>query len=232
MEGPLDLTTRYKVESRGGFRWQSSEECLLGVSVGQPAHEGQKFLATIEWASKRFAQIHVWIADTLHRHNLAYEIKAEPEEALRLSRQAGDAWLARNKPNLDAAGVPLSVSRWDSWLSDVRFSDALQHINDLYGAHAELRSVVDRDARKYLERALRHGRVIAAREFILAKSVTLILEECAVFCLLLADHPGVDIYPGSELETTRFLRTRRGMDVSSALANRRFARILFRRRNH
>lgn len=230
MSGSFDSSKRYRVEPRGGVHWQAEDECLLGISVGQPAHEGDKFCATIAWASTRFSRIHIWIADTLHRHNLPCETPEKSLIAHEQSRQEGDLWLERNAMILSSVSIPLTVSRWDDWLNDPRYPPSRLRMQELYDSHADLRSVVERDAGKYLQRPVRQRVLNGDSNLVLANCIELILEECAVFCLLLADHPGVDIYPGSELETTRYFRSNRDLDEALPLSNRRFARILFRRR--
>ena len=45
--------------------------CIVGVSVGQLAHEGVKFEETIKCISRRFKNCIIAVSDSLQRHSLS-----------------------------------------------------------------------------------------------------------------------------------------------------------------
>lgn len=97
---------RYRVRINGCPDWVGYGSCTLGISVGQPYHEGDKFAATVEWAARYFDHIRVDVSDTLQRHRLIGE-GAAPVEAARASSRAGDRWIAEAMPVLAVAAAPI-----------------------------------------------------------------------------------------------------------------------------
>jgi tRNA-dependent cyclodipeptide synthase len=220
---------RYRVRAAGGLTWPRTETCLLGISVGQPYHEGEKFRETLRWVSRCFARLHVWVADTLQRHNLLYQYAPgsgmfSPAEAECLSRLAGEEWIARNAGAFsECLTVPCSLSRWDDWLNDPRYPDLRRRLGDLYDASSAFAQAVYTDAERYLASVAQRAQ-IADPTFATGQCVAYILEECSIIPLVNQDHSGVDVYPGSELQSVRYLR---GHPSIPDLATRRFVRIQF-----
>ena len=60
----------YRLRVSASPGWVDYRACTLGISVGQPYHEGEKFAATVEWAARHFEEIVVDVSDTLQRHRL------------------------------------------------------------------------------------------------------------------------------------------------------------------
>ena len=63
--------TLYRVRVNSCPDWVAYSSCTLGISVGQPYHEGDKFAATVEWAARHFEHIRVDVSDTLQVSVLA-----------------------------------------------------------------------------------------------------------------------------------------------------------------
>jgi hypothetical protein len=113
----------YKAKVTKSGQWQRYNVARMGISVGQPYHEGEKFIAACEWVAKRFSKVSVLVADTLQRHNLP---GGDTEWNRLISRQAGDAWLARNGKAMDI--LPnLNLVRWDDLLNDPDYLKYRQH---------------------------------------------------------------------------------------------------------
>ena len=112
---------RNRLRVKGCPEWVGYGRCTLGISVGQPNHEGGKFAATVEWAARHFEHIRVDVSDTLQRHRLM-GAGASPVEAGRASRRAGDDWIMRALPVLSGGGRAYTVVRWDDWLRRRRFA--------------------------------------------------------------------------------------------------------------
>ena len=84
----------YRVRVNSCPDWVAYSSCTLGISVGQPYHESDKFAATVEWAARHFEHIRVDVSDTLQRHRLIGE-GVPAEKAARASLREGDRWIAR-----------------------------------------------------------------------------------------------------------------------------------------
>jgi hypothetical protein len=106
------MTYKAKVVRSGN--WQRYRVARMGISVGQPYHEGDKFRAACEWVSSRFDHVQIMVADTLQRHNMP---GGDTRWNRLLAEQAGDAWLARNQSSIDLISNQ-EILRWDDLLAD------------------------------------------------------------------------------------------------------------------
>lgn len=121
---------------------QEKLTAIIGISVGQDYHEGQKLQAIIQAANQHYAKCIFVIGDSLQRFN--YQISGMSAlEAYEKAREAGDLWLygktisstdTKNNTvlspspfdqeekmggNLEAIKqlkIPYEVTRWDEWI--------------------------------------------------------------------------------------------------------------------
>jgi len=185
--------------------WTEYKTCTLGISVGQPYHEGEKFAAAVEWAARHFERIRVDVADTLQRHRLIGE-GLPPAEAEALSRRDGDEWIARAAPVVEESGRPYTVIRWDHWL---RHPDYLA-VHDAYTALAHRDSVLSAaiaaDIGGFVARHARRGTPVADEGWARAASRSYLIEELAVITLQGAAERTARLYPGPELAAFKAVR--------------------------
>ena len=71
--------------------------CLLLVSVGQEAHEGDRLLATIKLINENFRSCIISLYDSLQRFTMSLSSSCSPEELRGTAGKEGDLWLERNK---------------------------------------------------------------------------------------------------------------------------------------
>lgn len=197
--------------------WRGLHAARLGVSLGQPYHEGAKFEALCEWTSKRFLETEVMIADTLQRWNTLAQGRTDGSRITAEWQAKGDAWLERNKAALDML-KGLTVTRWDDYIHRDSFPEHLQTVHAAYQDDTAFRAKIDDAAQTYIERnQLRTDALPFSRGYL--------FEECAVFLQMNADVPKADIYPGSffpvrevfgldNLHFTRVDFTRRKLEVA------------------
>lgn len=201
----------YKAKVLRGGGFGRFDTCRMGISVGQPYHEGPKLQAAFEWAAPRFNRIVVSMADTLQRHNIG-----EPM-AYALAREAGDAWLERNA-GIIAMYQP-TIQRWDEWISHPLYRTARNHVGAMYNSNAGFREDINRAALAFQEK----------RGTPVEKSKNYLLEETAVFAIQQQCEPAADVYPGTMDIWQRF-KTDPTPDALQGLRARHFTRIGFERR--
>lgn len=101
------------------------ETAYIGISMLNPL-EGEKLAAALRFIEQRgFEHIHVGIADTLMRHDLAaFRGQRDAGADLAESREMGNKWRTENQPILDAAvkdyeaqgkSIPIQIHHWDEW---------------------------------------------------------------------------------------------------------------------
>jgi tRNA-dependent cyclodipeptide synthase len=189
---------RYRVRVNACPNWTQFDTCTLGISVGQDYHEGEKFAATVEWAARHFARIRIDVADTLQRHRLMGE-GIPPNEAWARTRRAGEEWIARATPILNAAGTPYTVIRWDEWLRRREYLAVHDAYTELEHSDPVLQPAIEADIAAFIARHQKRGEPFADDAFIRAVSRAYLIEELAVITLQGAVQRSARIYPGSEL---------------------------------
>lgn len=212
--GPL------KVMTKNGSKWRAFSACRMQISVGQEKHEGLKFSALLEWCSIRFDSVTICVNDTLQRFNLLREYPYREDIAVIRSRQDGDSWIDRNVP----PGTEVGIVRWDHWRSHIKFSDMLRKVYDLYENDYVFRSAIKLETEAFAKR----NKVMVTDKLNKLCS-DFLLEETAVFSLMISDFEAVDIYPGTTLLPMRLIQD--GKIFGIELKNKsHFTRVDFHRR--
>ncbi|MGE0279077.1 MAG: tRNA-dependent cyclodipeptide synthase [Rhizobiaceae bacterium] len=219
----------YRVRVNSCPDWVAYSSCTLGISVGQPYHEGGKFAATVEWAARHFEHIRVDVSDTLQRHRLIRE-GVRAEEAARASLREGDRWLARATPVLGACGKPYTITRWNEWLRHTEFPAVHQAYGRLAQSNAVLSGAVVADIDGFIARQVKHGESIADTSAVRAASRAYLLEELAVITLQGRAQASARIYPGPELASFRAIRSSRVTDAPAGLERDYYVHVNLERR--
>jgi tRNA-dependent cyclodipeptide synthase len=206
----------YRVRVNACPAWTDYQTCTLGISVGQPYHEGEKFAATVEWAARHFEQIRVDVSDTLQRHRLMGE-GTQPGEAEAISRSEGDAWIASATPILANCGRSYTIIRWDTWLRYPDFFAVLDAYAGLVQSDAVLRTAIAADIESFITRHANRGAPFPAETWMRAASRAYLIEELAVITLQGAAARSARIYPGPELESFKVVRAGKVPDAPPGL---------------
>lgn len=190
----------YKVEVQRGGDWKQQSALRLGISVGNPSHEGEKLAALVEWAAARFDTVNVLVADSLQRHNLMAESAISEDEAMLQAQEAGADWIARNRAMLDK--LPLArLYRFDDFRLHTDFMKMHRLLCGLYERNMRFRKLIDGDAQAFLERRKqREGADKIDDERFLKASRAYLIEELVVMKIFHEDCPGVEVYPGKFIQ--------------------------------
>jgi tRNA-dependent cyclodipeptide synthase len=210
---------KYNVSASGDGKWRRYKCGQVAISHGQPAHEGEKFEALLDWACRQFDEVVLNLSDTLYRHNLAAEGHNNFRAAL-MARTAGDEWLTRNGQVLNAyKDKIIAFHRWDDWLQHSDFPQVFASVTSLHGRDAGLRNAVAADAAEFLERRRKRGPVDV--ESFLQGSAAYLLEEIAVYILIGRTYEPARIYPSKDLLCFEYMRREsipaslRGIDMTT-----------------
>lgn len=182
------------IEDRKLFK-QSS--CLMPISVGQPIHEGKKFIAVLKLVNHAFKKCTILVDDTVqwHTRKIAHPDKCDDllyQEAL----WEGDEWLVRNVQAFSELSIPYDIQRWDNWFKHPQFNDQLKKIKDLYETNADFRNAIDLNIRDYLDRYEKSNLSQTYDAFHAFKCcLSYLQEECAVMSLWVYGGYDFEVYP-------------------------------------
>lgn len=189
---------------RSVFRYVSNEDrerfkqsrCLLTISVGQEAHEAEKFSATVDLVNASFGSVILIIGDSLQRHTMALHSQLDEDQLYALSIEAGNQWLERNKPLYEKLDILEKIIRWDDLLENPNYFKRQQEIQTLLKHDASYRDAFSLTVEDFLAKNLKH---ISLYEQDIQKDRQLcfnyLTEECAVFCLWSELEGHFEVYP-------------------------------------
>jgi tRNA-dependent cyclodipeptide synthase len=174
------LLTGVSNEQRSRFQ---SSKCLFLVSVGQNYHEGAKLEAALKCMNKHFKEIIILVGDTIQRYTHAVHQGKNPEELLAFAENEGSKWLERNEPIIKKVVTkPHEIFRWDRYRKHAKFGINYATIDSTSKSEdSEYKSAFDKDARIFLQRAIRSNAELAPNSTELCMQY--LKEECACMCL-------------------------------------------------
>ncbi len=172
-----------------------SSRCLMPISVGQPAHEGEKFEATIELVNRSFESCVILVDDSLQRHTMQIG-RNERINYYEKSLREGDAWIERNQHVYGCLTIPFRLIRWDRWLQHKRFPELYRTITDYYNENYQFKRAIDVNIHDFLNRYQKRHLVLSSdylRSFDLC--LQYLKEECAAMCLWPEEECEFELYP-------------------------------------
>jgi hypothetical protein len=167
--------------------------CLLTISVGQEAHEGDKFGATIDLVNTAFESCILLIDDSLQRHSMALNKAEDADFFYQASIAAGDAWLTRNKPYYQKLDNLEQIIRWDKWLKHPNYPKKFTQIKALLAKDKDYQHNFDETITAFLKRNPQN-RCIDDEN---ARRLCLdyLIEECTALCLWPEINAHFEVYP-------------------------------------
>lgn len=176
--------------------------CSLTISVGQLAHEGEKFAGLVDKVNRTFAACNIMVCDTLQRHNLWQNHKGQGASDLHdIAKLEGLKWFVRNCWAIDKLSIPHTVTYWDEWLMHPGFPAKQAFIAQAYQYDGYFKAAVETSLQGYL---IRNQRNSAIKQADLARmrqqSLAYLLEESAVMLLIaeVRDYR-FEIYPSQRI---------------------------------
>lgn len=169
--------------------------CLLTISVGQNAHEGERFLATIQLVNRSFASCTILVGDALQRHTLAIDSNLNEEELYLISLEAGRLWIERNYPYLQQLKIPWKLIRWNKWLDHPEYKSHYANVIDLYRIDLAYKNAFDIAINEFLSRYTKRQNLNPMVDYI-ATCLRFLQEECAAICLWVEEKCHFELYPG------------------------------------
>lgn len=185
-------------------------QCLLLISVGQEAHEGERFEATIDLINGSFKSCIVLLYDSLQRHTMALNSIKEPSAFHETAAREGTLWLERNQKYLNKLTILKDVTRWDMWLNHSNFTAQLNQLKAVIDRDPVYRASFEDTISGYIDRYSKRLQDSSCFNYERARELCFdyILEECAILCLWPTLQCQFEVYPNyhnGAIEATRKL---------------------------
>lgn len=174
-------------------------QCALTISVGQKAHEGETFAATVELVNNSFQSCVILLDDSLQRHTMALNTQENADFFYETSLKEGDLWLKRNEEHYRKLTILKNIIRWDTWLKHPQYLKEKNKITLLIENNFFYKKIFDETIKEFLKRYM--SRSNQNKLFNLEKArihcLDYLTEECAILCLRskLKFNSHFEIYP-------------------------------------
>ena len=196
-----------------------ASRCLLTISVGQEAHEGEKFLSTIKTVNNSFLSCILLVDDSLQRHTMALDSKQDADDFYEFSLKCGDEWLERNSESLRELTILENIIRWDKWLTYKNYIEQHKNIEKLLSTDAEYKKSFEEAIEVFLNRY--HSRLKNSSVFDFKRAHRLcldyLIEECTSLCLWPELECHFEVYPGQRNSAMRDTHKKFVLDVYPSL---------------
>ena len=130
-------------------KYFSQSKCVLLISVGSPAHEGEKFSALLRIVNTAFKACDILVCDTLQRHNM---IEYSSNEAYKISLEAGAAWVERNRKYLKCLTIPHEIHHWNRYIECPQFNKYYIKTAKAYSNDKDIHKAIDDTVDEYIRR--------------------------------------------------------------------------------
>jgi len=183
--------------------------CFLAISVGQPSHEGQKFIAALELVNECLKTCIVGVCDTLQRHTMATIANSSDSEIMhKPSKEAGNQWIERNESVCEQyLKIPYKIKRWDDWIGTKKYSCYRKEVDELYSKDKAFSKII-RDTGRTFNKKLKTKGYVFDEKIGEQNSTQYLLEECAVICSFYDERYDVEIYPFSRNQLVEYTLSR------------------------
>ena len=176
----------------------STSSCLLTISVGQEAHEGEYFRSTVALINKSFASCTMMIDDSLQRHSMVLELDIDADAYHEKSVIEGDLWLERNKHYYEQLDNLKIIHRWDELLNHPMYEQYQAEILRELDNNLEYMKAFDESIKQFLTRYTKRISDIAVFDLVRARKLCFdyLVEECTAMRLWPEFACHFEVYPG------------------------------------
>lgn len=177
-------------------------KCIIPISVGQPVHEGKKFVAAMKLIDTSFSACTILVDDSVQRHTMAIDHPGNADELHELAVKVGSDWLERNQLGYENLTIPFDIMRWDDWFVKDAYKASYERVKKYYDENLLYRNAIhaniDTFLSRYLSRIANKTHINDDKAFSLC--LDYLLEECAVMCLWVENKYEFEVYPSGRNE--------------------------------
>ncbi len=195
--------------------------CFLGISVTNPFYSGQHVGLILDWVAAHFEECIILIGDHLHRINEVMLNGKSADAAIRDSLYLGDklASIFDFESRRYSANT-FKIHRWTLYSNDVHTKRVESELKSQFDTNLEFQASILRSCREFLRRQIQRGNGPKMRyEEAVLLSANYLLEEMAVFSVLIHKGYSVQVYLGSQLSVLKDFARGAFPDLDTNLRN-------------
>lgn len=216
--------TRYRIRVEGVTPSSASpnlfdyKKCILGVSMTNPVFWRSSLDTMLGWMESNFDQSMILVGDYLHRLNEQILNGNQEETAIQSALETGDRFMEKLNLYLpDYAAERFMVQRWKPLYDNPEFIKAKQLLDTLYHANPSVKASIQSTAALFVWQKQERQNFKVSKEEAIRLSAEYLLEEMAVFSMLIDQGWNVVLYPGSQLPMLMEVAKGKFKDVPNSL---------------
>lgn len=197
------------------------KKCFLGISLSNPFFHGIHLLEVLKWIDLNFDECKIVIADHLHRFNAYIFNGSDNEEANKeCDKMGGDI---HNKiqdllGNFDAS--KFAIKHWLDLSEQKNAIDNHNNIRSYFESNKNFKMSVINSSKKFIAKQINRGyQIHIPEDEAVKKSTDYILEELAVFAMLIDQGYSVQVYPGKQLKVLKDIANNHFPHFNTSLKN-------------
>ena len=203
------IKCRFKNITNDDLALFKKSECLLLVSVGQEAHEGERFKSTIDLINKSFQSCTISLYDSIQRYTMSLSSDHEPDFFHDMANAEGSLWLQRNQKYLDKLDISYQIKRWDEWLAHLDYAKNFYLIQRIYKSDQDYQEAFNVASKKYITRFCKQNQNELENSMIIeSRCKDYLMEECAVLSLWATLGYAFEVYPNPHNEAIEATRVK------------------------
>ena len=221
---------KYKIKIVDSFPKLSSKElklykqAYLGISLKNSIFWEEGFEQILAWASANFDSCLIVVADYLHRHNEQILHGTSEEQSIKTALELGAKYTEQLLPKL--AKFPnqkFKIVHRKDLLNQEKYQKSADYLNEFYLKNTKFKDSIDKSATHFISRQQERGVKFEVTESEgIDLSIKYLLEEMAVFDILVAQNWQVEIYPGTQLPVLKEIAKGDFENISEYLQKRIF----------
>lgn len=180
--------------------FEQHKNCYVGISLHNPKLRGDNLRSILSWTTKHFNNTLVIVGDLLQRHNKMFLENMTMGEAACSAITEGDVFLQQHKDIFGSfEEKKIQIKRWSQLTKTDEFLEYQSGLKKLSEQNAEFCDAIREDADSFIHSRISRGARIGNISLATELSCKYLLEEIAVFAVLVNKGWTVDVYPGPEL---------------------------------
>ncbi|MCB9980702.1 MAG: tRNA-dependent cyclodipeptide synthase [Rhodospirillales bacterium] len=199
--------------------WKDHKYLLLGISMLNPNHQGEKFQKIISWVNQQinFQSCFIYLADTLYRHNFMLSDRLSEKAAYEKAARLGQRWIENQSSALEMLNISHRIIRWDSHLNNPYYQETFEMFCKEYTHNIPFQQSVKKDIETIFARRGINTNHILPKEIRCFEHF--ILEELAADSIFFGKYRVASVYPGRELSSYKYLRIEETSDFANSFKN-------------
>ena len=197
----------------------SDKKCYLGISINNPFFWGKHVDLLLKWISDHFDSCLIIIGDHLHRLNEYILNGISGQEAIDAGLKLGDEALAIFSEQIKKYPKgKFEIHRWQTYHDDNKCQQEKLKLTKSCDSNYFFNKSIINSCTEFIDRHIDRGnnpKVTYEKAIQLSKEY--LLEEMAVFSILIEQGYTVQVYPGSQLPVLKEFAEHKFEDIESNL---------------